>query len=112
MPPNAGDLGDTPYFVVDPTGGGGGAWTSGAFYTAPWSQPATYGGFFARELAGASATIEFRDGNANGTLLDEVEFAANASMEIELDKGRLAASGVIWLQVVAGSVGNGMVSVR
>lgn len=109
--PNAGQLGGgAPFFTVTPTA----PWVNGVVYTRPWAAsglPAVYGGMNVRETAGAIATVRVHDRDINGALLHDLQISASASMEIELDHARLAPSGVIFLEVVAGTV-EGFLAVR
>lgn len=51
-------------------------------YTTPWGNPATYGGFTARETVGTSpVAFQVRDGTATGTLLADVNLGAGGSTE-------------------------------
>ena len=100
-----------PWFVTNPQNFLG-VWVSGVAYTQPWGMRAIYGGLQIREVVGVAGSLNIRDANATGMLLDTVTIAANTSMEIEMSNGRPAPSGVIYVEVLGGLSVTGTLAVR
>lgn len=68
--------------------------------------PCSYLGFTLRETAGAAAVVRIFDDpdSANGTLLDTVALAANASLSKHYGPQGIRAQQGVWFELVSGAV--------
>jgi hypothetical protein len=63
-----------------------------------------YVGITIAETAGALAKVRVRNASVSGTMLDTITLQANESVSYTYPRGRSAASGTIYVQVVSGTV--------